>query len=258
MATGAVSINALVGNAAAGYAGNISGLGIATFAGVENFEITSSDFNDTITTGGGADVVHAGAGSDIVNLAGGNDQAIYTMAANEGASDVYQGGAGVDTLTLNFTQDQWDSHEVRADIAKYLAFQEAHTSPSGEADSAVFQFTVFDLSVSEFEALNVIVDGVALDPTDAAVDDVADLNEDADATHFASVLDNDDAGALVDSVSLISGPSEGILTFNTGPLGSPDGSYSFDPNGEFEDLAAGETRDVSFVYEVQDAYRGPS
>jgi len=164
LATGAVSLSALAGTAAAGYAGNISGLGIATFAGVENFKITSGDFNDTITTGDGTDVVHAGGGNDIVNLGGGDDEAIYTMAANAGASDVYQGGAGDDTLTLELTEEQWDSDKAKADIADYLAFQAAHTDPiTGEADSAVFQFTAFNLSVSEFEALSVRVDGVALD-----------------------------------------------------------------------------------------------
>jgi Ca2+-binding RTX toxin-like protein len=261
LAAAVVSINALAGTAAAGYAGNISGLGIATFAGVENFEITSGGFNDSITTGDGTDVVHAGAGSDTVNLAGGADEAIYTMAANTGESDVYQGAAGVDTLTMQFTKAEWLSAAVQADIANYQLFLADRTyNASGEADSAVFQFTAFDLSVREFEALNVIVDGVALDPIDVATNDVADLSEDDTATPFASVLSNDDAAALAYSVTLISGPSpsEGALTFNTGPDGAPDGSYSFDPNGDFEDLAAGETRDVSFVYEVQDAYRGPS
>jgi VCBS repeat-containing protein len=257
-ATGAVSINTLAGTAAAGYAGNISGLGIATFAGVENFEITSGSFNDVVTTGDGTDVVHAGAGSDTVNLAGGNDEAIYTMAANTGASDVYQGGSGVDTLTLELTTAEWFSAAVQADIANYLAFQAAHTDPiTGEADSAVFQFTAFDLLASEFEALNVIVDGVVLDPTHEAFNDVATVNEDSNATAFDSVLIND-AAALAYSVALISGPAEGVLTFNPGTVGAPDGSYSFDPNDDFEDLALGETRDVSFVYEVQDAFHGPS
>jgi Ca2+-binding RTX toxin-like protein len=171
-ATGAVSINTLAGTAAAGYAGNISGLGIATFAGVENFEITSGSFNDVVTTGDGTDVVHAGAGSDTVNLAGGNDEAIYTMAANTGASDVYQGGSGVDTLTLELTTAEWQSAAVQTDIANYQIFQAAHTNlGSGEADSDVFEFSAFDLDASEFEALSVVVDGVELDPNDQVIPD---------------------------------------------------------------------------------------
>ncbi len=164
-ATSAVSINALAGTVAAGYAGNISGLGIATFAGVENFEITSGDSDDAITTGDGNDVVQAGAGSDTVNLAGGNDEAIYTMAANTGASDVYQGGAGVDTLTLEFTQTEWDENRaIQTDIANY---QEHLASRSSDS----FVFKAFGLDASEFENLSVrIGHGNAADMTTASLE----------------------------------------------------------------------------------------
>jgi VCBS repeat-containing protein len=258
-ATGAVAISALAGTVAAGYAGNISGLGIATFAGVENFDITSGGFNDVITTGDGTDIVRSGAGDDLVILSGGTDEAVYTMIDNSLQKDIYQGGNGVDTLTLELTTAQWFNPLVQTDITNYLAFQALHTdSITGEADSAVFQFTAFDLSASEFESLNVTVDGVVLDPTAEAVYDTAGLNEDDTATSFtSSVLDNDgEVGSLAYSVALISGPSEGVLAFNPGTAGAPDGSYSFDPNDDFEDLAEGETRDVSFVYEVQDAFHG--
>ena len=163
-ATSAVSINALAGTVAAGYAGNISGLGIATFAGVENFEITSGDSDDAITTGDGNDVVHAGAGSDTVNLAGGDDEAIYTMAANTGASDVYQGGAGVDTLTLELTEAEWLDDDVQTDIANY---QEHLASESSDS----FVFTTSGLTASEFEHLSVrIGDGDATDMTTASLE----------------------------------------------------------------------------------------
>ena len=56
------------------------------------------------------------------------------MAANAGAIDVYQGGAGVDTLTLELTTAEWFSAAVQADIANYLQFVSDHTdSLSGEA-----------------------------------------------------------------------------------------------------------------------------
>ena len=100
------------------------------------------------------------------------------------------------------------------------------------------------------------VDGVALDPTDEAVtaiDDISGVNEDDAITVFPSVLLNDHVPDLTHMVMLVSGPAEGLLVFEPGLPGAPDGSYSFDPNGDFEDLAEGETRDVTFVYEVQDA-----
>jgi len=252
-----ISLNAPAGTSAAGYAGSISGFGIVTFAGVENFEITSGDFNDTITTGDGTDVVHAGAGNDTVNLAGGNDEAIYTMTANtiaDGthASDVYQGGTGVDTLTLEFTDEEWLSAGVQADVAKYQAHLK-NVSP----DPFVFDF---GLTVSEFEALRVIVDGEELDPNAIATDDSTGLAEDDGITKFNSVLENDAAALGAYSVKFIerSDSLKGNLTFSPGEDGAPDGSFSFDPNDEFEYLAKGESEQVIFVYEVQDAYRGPS
>ena len=33
---------------------------------------------------------------------------------------------------------------------------------------------------------------------------------------------------------------------------SPNGDYNFDPGTGFQDLALGETRDVTFTYEVED------
>ncbi len=52
--------------------------------------------------------------------------------------------------------------------------------------------------------------------------------------------------------SLISGTSEGSITVNA------DGSYSFDPGSDFQDLALGETRDVTFVFEVEDNHGATS
>jgi hypothetical protein len=77
--------------------------GNVTVAGVENFEITSGDFNDPITTG---------AGNYTVNLAGRNDEATYTMAVKESASDAYHGGAGVGTLYRN-RMERRSSHSNR-------------------------------------------------------------------------------------------------------------------------------------------------
>ncbi|OED44220.1 hypothetical protein ACH42_08195 [Endozoicomonas sp. (ex Bugula neritina AB1)] len=47
--------------------------------------------------------------------------------------------------------------------------------------------------------------------------------------------------------SVVSQPSEGSVTINS------DGSYSFSPGNDFQNLAEGETRDVTFEYQVTDA-----
>jgi VCBS repeat-containing protein len=228
--------------------GSGSGSGIKAGSG--------SGFGSGSGSGGFNDYLDGGAGNDIVIAGGGDDTAFYNVSENIGATDDYRGGSGIDTLKLDFTLEQWMDPAVQADIAAYLKFLAAHTGASGEADSAVFQFTAFDLSAREFEDLEVSVDGINLDPTDqvvTAIDDTATLNEDDSATSFGTVLGNDIVPDLVKSVVLVSGPAEGTLVFNPGVPGAVDGSYSYDPAGDFEDLAHGKSRDVTFVYEVTDA-----
>lgn len=212
---------------------------------------------DKLDGGKGHDALDGGGGGDKVKAGAGNDQATYTMAENTGARDDYRGGKGYDTLMLEFTKAEWFRADVQADVAEYLQFLADHTNPhSGQANGASFHFTAFDLTARQFEDLRVFVDGVELNPADEPVDafdDAVTLSEDAGVTGFASVLGNDDGPDLVWSVSLVSPPAEGLLVFNEGTPGAPDGRFTFDPNGAFEDLAVGESRDVSFTYEVIDA-----
>ncbi|WP_430765275.1 Ig-like domain-containing protein [Rhodothalassium salexigens] len=52
--------------------------------------------------------------------------------------------------------------------------------------------------------------------------------------------------------ALVTGPDEGSVTVDA------DGGFRFDPGGDFQDLAQGETRDVSFTYKVTDAQAATS
>ena len=49
-----------------------------------------------------------------------------------------------------------------------------------------------------------------------------------------------DVDGTIASYALATNVAEGALTFNN------DGSYSFNPGSDFDDLAVGATRDVSF------------
>jgi Ca2+-binding RTX toxin-like protein len=155
-----VVTSAFAGTVADGYAGNINGIGITTFAGVENFQIVSGEFDDTLWTKGGNDIVDGGEGNDIVILGGGNDVGIYNIDQNRGnsafANDIYEGGDGIDTLALEFTEAEWLN--VQDDIAGFQAHLAGRTYTAGEADSDVFDFVSFGLTVSEFEHLSVRID----------------------------------------------------------------------------------------------------
>ena len=69
-------------------------------------EILGYAGDDKITAGGGNDVIDGGSGSDQVLAGGGDDTAIWTYSDSlvEDGLDYYNGGgAGNDTLRLNFT-----------------------------------------------------------------------------------------------------------------------------------------------------------
>lgn len=229
------------GQGSGGGSGDGSGGGSGSGAG-------HSVFNDYLDGGMGNDRLYAEQGNDVAN---------YTMSENIGASDIYDGGSGIDTLTLRLTRAEWLDPQVQLDIAAFLQFLNAHINLSSlESDGAVFQFTAFDLKASRFEDLRVFIDGIETDPYDAvvdAVDDMVTINEDDANSSFGSVLGNDAVPDLVRAVRLVTGPTAGVLTFNAGVDGSPDGTYSFDPAGDFDWLAEGESTTVSFTYEVTDA-----
>lgn len=214
-----------------------------------NDKIYGGSGNDSIDGGSGDDTLDGGSGSDKLLGGAGNDTAIYTMAENAGAKDVYEGGSGKDTLVLRFTHDEWMRADVQRDIAKYLDFLEDHTGRNGQADCKDFKFTAFGLTASEFESLKVVVDGVELDPRDQAVTAVNDVFTSAaeDAVVTGNVLANDIVPDLVKSVVLVHGPQVGALTLNN------DGTFSYNPGQAFNSLGAGETATQTFTYKVTDA-----
>ena len=67
-----------------------------TYTGVERFDITAGDGDDTLRTGDGDDTIAALQGANLVDAAGGNDVVTYLMRQ---ANDL-DGGSGNDTLRL--------------------------------------------------------------------------------------------------------------------------------------------------------------
>ena len=127
--------------------------------------ITAGNGGNTITAGTGADTIHTGNGNDTIDAGGGNDQVFagggtdvvtFNIAANPGAHATGDGGLGSDTLVLELTHAQANSAAVQADIANYNAFLAANANPN-TANGPAFHFTSFDLTVSNFEHLNVVI-----------------------------------------------------------------------------------------------------
>ncbi|WP_162847598.1 Ig-like domain-containing protein, partial [Marinomonas communis] len=91
----------------------------------------------------------------------------------------------------------------------------------------------------------VTVNVTAVNDAPVASDDTAQTT-DENAVLSTSVPVATDVDGTIDSYQVVTTVSEGSLTFN------PDGSYSFDPGADFDDLAVGESRAVTFTYTATD------
>jgi VCBS repeat-containing protein len=202
--------------------------------------ILGGDGNDTIHGGEGDDRLFAGAGADRVHGDGGNDLVVMTVGTARG--DVYDGGAGFDTLGFELTSAEWLNPTFQADLARFLV----HAGTTPWAD---FRFAPQALTVRSFEAAAVTVDGATLSTADDAVLAVADaftVGEDA-ARVTGNVTANDSIADLLAAVALTAPASAGSLV-----LGA-DGAFTWDGGAAFQSLAAGETRSVTFGYRATDA-----
>jgi len=96
-ATADVITSAPGGDFADGYSGTVDGMGAASYAGIENFDITTGSGNDSITTGDGDDTLNTGTGMDQINAGAGSD---YIYGNADDVIDGGEGGTDGDTLNL--------------------------------------------------------------------------------------------------------------------------------------------------------------
>ncbi len=122
---------------------------------------------------------------------------------------------------------------------------------TANADSA-FQTLSVDQEIEE-----AILFTPEQDEDDSSTDDVTTANNAPDASDSSATANEDivfsgtlsatdpDAGDVL-TFSLLTPPSQGSVTVDA------DGGYSFNPGDDFQDLAVGESRDVTFSYQVSD------
>ncbi|MCW5612206.1 MAG: M10 family metallopeptidase C-terminal domain-containing protein [Rubrivivax sp.] len=110
--------NLVVGGAAVVIGSNVAN--VLTVNGVGANDISGLAGNDTINAGGGNDSINAGSGNDSV-LAGDGDD-IITDTEGMGASDddVYDGGAGIDTLVHDLNWVSGVTFDLNAGWSSYL------------------------------------------------------------------------------------------------------------------------------------------
>lgn len=212
-----------------------------------NDVLYGGDGNDGFFGGGGNDTLYGEAGDDVMYGDGGND-VFYggtgnnTMYGGTG-DDVFHveigtgtntivGGSGNDRIVIEMTSgqltaaaladlatlDQWMASQAAA--AGSLANQTAQTS------GATLTLSALGLTVSAFEAVTVLVDGVAT-PLSALVNRAptapltAAVSVAEDATVAGAVGASDADGDAL-SYSVASGPAHGTLT-----LDAATGAYTY-------------------------------
>ncbi|BEP62344.1 hypothetical protein GmRootV213_28980 [Variovorax sp. V213] len=224
--------------------------------------------SDSLNGGAGNDTLDGGSGSDQLNGGSGNDTLIYNVSENiaAGTKDVYTGGAGIDTLLLQFTRAQWLDSATQTQIAAYLAHLATVTNvktsevSNGSASDFVFSFGSSTLTVQMTETLRILVDGVEVNPANeaaTALGDAVSTTEDGPGIQI-HVLQNDLVPDLVKSLTLASGPAHGTATLVQPAMGDPSTWYfQYQPHAaDFQHLAAGENATDTFSYEVKDADGG--
>ena len=211
-----------------GFIGSLDNLGGATL---------------TLARSAGADAQDRFSGSGTLSLVGGN---VLLGATVVGSFDsaALAGGRLVITFATGTTVAQGNS------VLQQVSYANSSDTPP---TSVVIGYTLADGNTGAQGSLgerNVTGSvSVSISPTnDAPVAAAASTGTGENSVLNASVPAASDVDGTVSSYALASGlgAGSGTLTFNA------DGSYRFDPGSDFDNLAAGVTRQVSFTYTAID------
>ncbi len=206
------------------------------------------DDEDYLDGGAGADQIIAGAGEDVVH---------HNVGENTGATDVYDGGEGIDALRLEMTLTEWLDPIFQTDLAAYLLYL---ANPGAEP----FQFTAFDLGVENFESIEATVDGDPQGPADEAITAVNDSFTTDENTAIAGnvrLANGDLADDIPDYLAALSHVAavNGSLTVqeydfdNSGAYDPGAGDFTYDPTAHYQYLAVNEYEVEEFTYTIEDA-----
>ena len=196
---------------------------------------------DTLFGGNGNDTLNGGDqadfGTDFLYGGNGNDVAVIVGAAFSHGADVYDGGNGQDTFRLELTGAEWARGDVRSGAVRFQ-----HAIDGG--NRTPFEYDAFNMTARGFERLDVLVDGVKVDPHGLPLQALDDHYSTFDNVLFSgNVLDNDILPFPAAHVSVLSEPHWGTLDLRD------DGSFTYSPNsnpevGGFSDYAYYQVEDV--------------
>jgi VCBS repeat-containing protein len=124
----------------------------------------------------------------------------------------------------------------------------------GQTRDVSFTYKATDQHAADSNVAEVTITVTGVNDAPVATDEVAEAVEDGDPVVIETGtddIDTDDAPTTL-VYTILTQPAEGSVTSND------DGTFTFDPDGDFQDLAEGQTRDVSFTYKATDQHAADS
>lgn len=216
-----------------------------TFKATDNNGAVSQTKTVTVTVTGLNDTPIAQDGTNSTNQ---NTSVNGTLVANDADPG--------DTLTYEIVQaPAKGSVQITNDATGAYTFDPGtdfiHLGAS-QSEQATFTFKATDNhnAASVGKTITILVTGINDLPTATS----AGFNATAVGVSNGQLAgtDPDDGETATLTYALVDPPSKGIVTVN------PDGTFSFDPNGEFAGLGVGATEDVTFTFKVKDAQNAES
>ena len=220
------------------------------FSGNGRDSIDGGDGRDLIFAGRGSDTIQAGAGSDLAFGGNGADLFVHVVADSDPwDEDYYDGGRGPDTLQLVLTQSEHEALRLTGEIDAFQNWLDTGAMGS-------FTFASLGLTVHDIERLVLtIVDTGNSAPAVSVLQ--AEMSEDDAPLDFdllTGASDPDGDALMIQDLAAQVTTREGrILTQGTdyqlqnGVLGLTAAGIAL-----FNDLAAGQTDQVTFAFSVSD------
>ncbi|MEH7830372.1 beta strand repeat-containing protein [Gemmobacter denitrificans] len=175
-----------------------------------------------------------------------------TLAASSGGS-VTVGGSGTGTLTLTGSAANIDAFLNTASNVTYTGASNANgnnaTTLSISADDGTGSVNLGTVNID----ITPVADAPAPQPDDFALNETATVvNGDLFADNGSGADVNVDAPRSITAVNGLAGNVGSQITLASGALLTvrADGTFDYDPDGAFEDLPLGVTRDDSFTYQL--------
>lgn len=208
-------------------------------AGTEATFLSGNAGNDTITGSAGAQSLVGGDGEDSLDGDAGDD----TLTGSAG-NDTMRGGLGNDELDGGEGTDEAIFSGNRADYSVTIAGSSATISGADGVDHLT------GVETARFDDQSIIIGQT---PPNAEGDSITIGNTEVSDNLHSLLLENDTDvdGDVLDISAVDTSQTTGLVIFD----GDTD-TLTYDPNGQFDQLAPGDTAVDSFSYTVNDGNGG--